>query len=404
MAKRPLIYVPWATEALPADIGDADTFVPENPGYPEQQPNQYKNGWSVTPRTVVKQPHQWVNAWLQQTDLQLLNWYAESFGWIMEIPYAVGAIAYYGGKRWVCKVANTNNQPDLNPALWEEAKYYSDADARADLAYWQARTKEHIDNKNDPHNITYVQISGASTSEIDSWVTALTNAINSHKGLTNNPHNVTYDQLNILPKTGGTFSGQVGMLRYVGAQGDLIQHVSSTFAMHANGSHLGIDRVRHLPVKDGEELLTFDSYEKVRRRNTIKFTPPIPDVSLPLVADIHAKTGSYQCEVNYVADAGISYTDKSGNAQTTVADEPAFGTGGLQIRAGKGQVLSLVNAPTGIIGTVFGILDGVPIAGIGALVQSNVLEYFPPGLELKDLRIWGYPLTPYQIAALGVTS
>ena len=121
MTTRPSLDVLWAQDALPDNIGDADTYVPANPAYPEQKPNQYSAGWSVTGKTVVKQPHQWINSWYQSVDWRLMEWYARNFAWQPEITYAAGAVITVSNLRYVALSANSNKPPATNPAIWARA-------------------------------------------------------------------------------------------------------------------------------------------------------------------------------------------------------------------------------------------------------------------------------------------
>ena len=76
----------------------------------------------------------------------------------------------------------------------------------------------------------------------------------------------------------------------------------------------------------------------------------------------------------YTANAGINYTNRAGVAATTAANEPGFGRGGLQIRSGFAQVLPMPVNASSVDGTVFGILDGIPVVGMGPLTQTNSIS------------------------------
>lgn len=64
----------------------------------------------------------------------------------------------------------------------------------------QTNLTNHINDKNNPHDVTAAQI-GAATSS----------ALNAHISDTNNPHQVTASQVGALPTTGGTLTGALNI-------------------------------------------------------------------------------------------------------------------------------------------------------------------------------------------------
>lgn len=403
---RPQLDEVWANQAAPEDIGDADSFVPTNPEYPEQVENQYTAGWFVSPDDdLVKQPHQWVNSWQQSVDWQLQNWYGAGFGWAQEVTYKPGAVAYEGSTRYIAKVENTGLQPTLNPDTWEPAAFHTETEA--DQGYTRVKTKQdtHEARRDNPHEVDTEDVDGYTKAQIDQKVEEELADANNHINDKGDPHEVTPAQLEVLPETGGAFTGQIAMLRMKFGAGGGIRRVGSDFEIYdqeSSGARLGLDNSSRVAKLNGEELLTETNYGKMRQRNAYKFSVPSADIHLPLYANINGYNSSFG-GVSYESTAPVTYTDRDGVEQTAPVGVPGFGSQGLEIRPGAGQVLSSPVSPTGIQGTVFGILDGVPVVGQGALNQSNLLEYFPPGTSLSDLRVWLYPLTPQQISALGAT-
>ena len=402
MNNRPELPVLWAEWALPEDIGDADVFIPENPAYPEQSANQYTTGWYVSPGDpLVKQPHQWINAWYQAVDWQLRRWGQESFGWSPEIEYPQSAIAHEAGKRYIAKQANTGKRPSTSPGDWVEAAFAEADEAYAAYQALMSALTAHIQNKGDPHDVHAHQFGGSTKSEIDAQVAAQQSAADSHKAHRGNPHGVTPAQAGTLPATGGTFTGPVAMVTMVMGQGGQVRMTGQGFELLADPTRFGINVSTREATLNGEVMLRLGNYRALRQRNAWKFRVPEADIHFPLTSDLHMRSSMFNGPT-YTANAGITYTNRAGVAATTAANEPGFGRGGLQIRPGFAQVLPMPVDTSTIDGTVFGILDGVPVVGMGPLTQTNILEFFPPGLELKDVRIWFYRLTAYQVAALGV--
>lgn len=405
MANRPILPYLWASESRPTDIGDADVFVPSNPVYPEQQPNQYTVGWSVPDATVVKQPHHWMNSWYQSVDYVFTMQRSGELGWDSAVHFRQGATCLHGGKRYTAQVSNLSKRPDINPTIWFEARFglSSAAEVQATLSQINSTIDLHVKNYSNPHATSWNGFFGgigSSKSQIDSQVTAEANSINTHKADKGNPHNLTCAQVNVLPVTGGTFTGQVGMLRALWAGAESIRRNGALFELANNGNSMGIDKVAW---KDGEEMLTESNFHNVRMRNSIKFSVPTPAIHLALVCDVNAYTASGP-GIEYLSTGTIEYTNKSGVVSTAAVSEPAFGVHGLELRTGKGQKINVVGAYQGTNGTVFGILDGVPILADVTLDKTNLLDYFPLGTAIKDIRLWNQPLTAYQKAALGVTT
>lgn len=407
MEKRPLFRGYWAQDALSEDIGDADVYIPTNPVYPEQAPEQYATGWYVTPDDdQVKQPHQWNNAWLQSTDWQLRNWYIGRSTWHPELVYVRGAVAYVEGRRYIAASENKGVEPTANPLVWETAAFHTKSEMDSGYNSTNKKYTDHEKRRDNPHGVTYTDVDGYSKKQIDDLVKAEQADVDSHVGSTSDPHKVTPAQLNTLPTSGGAFTGAVSLLRMVFGAGGEIRRLSDGFEFYIldnGGARFGIHTKTKEAQLNGEPMLTDANYEKIRQRNAWKFVVPSADVHLPLSSGIHGYNSSFG-GVEYLSTAEIQYIDKSGTAQVAAPGYPGFGKLGLELRAGTGQSLVAPVAARSVRGTVFGVLDGLPVIGVGPLNQSNLLEYFPAGTALRDLRVWLYELTPYQIAALGVNA
>ncbi|UOT58052.1 tail fiber protein [Aeromonas phage ZPAH14] len=404
MAKRPLLYDVWAQNALPEDIGDADVYVPQNPEYPDPQPNQYTVGWTVPGTMDVKQPHQWVNSWYQSIDYTLTMQRTGELGWDKDVQYRAGAIVAYGDKRYTALLFNINKQPDTNPTLWQESEFgmKSAAEVKLKLQHITATIDSHLNDTSDPHKVNWSNFFngvGASAEQIDELISNATKNIDDHKADKNNPHGLTCAQVNVLEAAvGGTFTGAVSMLRMIRASGEAIKVQGPCFEMHAGGNSLGVKK--GAACKDSEEAVAFKNYRAMKVRNNWRFPVPTPAIHLALGSGLHAYQSS-GTGIEYLSTGTIEYTDKSGAVQTAAINEPAFGNLGLELRPDKGQQLNLAGAYTGTTGTVAGIVDDTMLLADVLLDKTNVLEYFPTGTAIRDIRIWNQPLTAYQRAALG---
>lgn len=422
MTNRVLYTVPWAAEALPEDIGDADSYIPSNPDYPEIQPNQYEEGWTVTPQTVVKQPHQWINSWLYGVDWQIGAMLIQNTSWQPEFNYPVGAIVLHEGVRWVAQTANIGITP-IEGTDWKKAFFgtLTVQEAEDSIGGGAAAVNAHHADKNNPHDTTWEDFDGMPQSEIDAEAADLTSQLDAH--LTDYlGHDITVEQLGTLHKdVGGAYSGQVTMLEW--RQGVMtVRRIADHFEFYHNPTALemGINITDRDTGFNGSEFLTDTNWQDMQMKHNSSFKAPIPDLHLALVCDVNAYSASGN-EINYTSTTAISYTNKSGTASTAAIDEPAFNAAGLVLNGTPvvlipetgeyesaedlmaGQALTPTGAYSGGAGTVSAIVDGIVTVYLGPLNQTNLLAYFPSAVvSIKDIRVWNITLTPYQLAGLGL--
>lgn len=401
MALRPIYQSLWAEAALPEDIGDADTYVPINPNYPEASPNQYNVGWYVSPNAMVKPPHQWWNSWYQSVDWQFMSAYQDNFGWQPEFEYQKGALAYVEGVRYIALTVNIGKNPQTSTTDWTPAKFYTAAEAESDYQARRSKVDGHTGDKRNPHQVSYLSFGGKSKAEIDEAVAGIRVKADTHTLNTDNPHNVTPEQAGTLDRnTGGVFQGQVGMLK-LKVDGGEVRRVSNQFEIClATGQRLGLNTDTKQDQKDGYRLLSDITYPEFRARNEQKFRVPTPDVHLPLSSGLGAFSAPTIGAIEYTSTSQVSYVDKAGVARVAEIDTPGFGADGLKLEANAGQSLIAENLNHVTSGSVFGVVDGVPKVFLGALTDSNLLSYIT-GENIRDLQVWSTELSIYQIAALG---
>lgn len=404
MAFRPTLYYLWADLAPAGDIGDADAFTPTNPSYPERVANQYVTGWYVSPDTVVKQPHQWMNSWLQGIDWRLMSFYNGDVGWDPRVQFAKGAVVRYGDVRYIAKVTSINKRPNENPTEWAESKFGMVSEASILLTYQQtdATLDQHIGNKNNPHGTVWSNFLGgvgASKSAIDTAVAAVDKLLSDHKARVDNPHGVTPAQVGTLPKaTGGTFTGQVSMLRMRLNGGGVIQRRLDNFEIEFKGFTLGI--IGSKAQKDDQDMVTEGNFHSIKMRNNWKFKAPTPALGLPLVSDLgfYSQSGG---TIEYTSSTAISYADRANKAKTAPVNEPGFSVGGLVRAAGVTQAIRPSVSYDAPSGTVTAIVDGALVVKDLKPYKPNLLDYFPGSGVIKDIRVFIPALTPYQRNYLG---
>lgn len=130
--------------------------------------------------------------------------------WRNYVTYKVGSVVRYATITYVSKSdKNTNNQPDTS-SVWEVsigAANYEDTVNH--IRHIEKTIDDHRLGKQDPHDVTPMQAGTYSKEESNTISNNFQQGINSHKADKGNPHKVTYSQLDILPVSGGDFTGQV---------------------------------------------------------------------------------------------------------------------------------------------------------------------------------------------------
>lgn len=423
MTNRVQYTVPWAAEALPEDIGDADSYIPTNPDYPEIQPNQYEEGWSVTPQTVVKQPHQWINSWLYSVDWQIGAMMIQNTSWQPEFNYPIGAVVLHGGFRWVAQTANIGITP-VEGADWKKSVFgvLTLAEAEDLMNTSAADINAHRNDFNNPHQVTWEDFDGMPQSEIDAEAADLTAQLDAHLD-DYLGHSLTPEQTGTLHEgRGGSFTGVVAMHEWHQGPDMMIRRLQDRVEIVeiSTGFAMGINITKGQGEFKGSIFITDTNGHTVQIRNNTKFVPPIPDLHMALVCDVNAYSSS-GADMIYSCPTAISYTNKSGVAVTAAIDEPAFNAAGLILNGTpvtlspdvleEGQVADRIagqsivpnGAYSGASGTVSAIVDGVVTVYTGALNKTNLLEYFPTAAaSIKDIKLWNIILTPYQLAGLGL--
>lgn len=376
MTQRPIYAHIWAENALPADIGDADVYVPENPVYPEQATDQYKAGWYVSPgNDHVKQPHQWLNSWARTSDTAILEYMQRGTAYDSTVTYQVGSYVQEDGVWWKARVAGQLAAPNMTE--WIRIGRTDIKEINLFIAERHATLTTHMARRDAPHEVSPIQIDAYSKTQLDQLVAAVQTDLNSYQMRRDNPHTVTAAQLGVLPTTGGTFTGQVqfALLRLLNNVTVGLQ--SGTFGVACNAASIGIMPTTSVPTASGSELLHERNYRTIRNRHNTKFVAPAPELELPLVRDFNSIQSGFD---------DIEFTGT-----------PTFSSDGLLLV--EGQTLTV--RPRLGNGTQLVTIDGKVSARRGA-IPENLLSAIS-GTRVKDLRLWSTELTDEQCLSLGMT-
>lgn len=399
-SNRPLFIGYWAQDALSADIGDADVYVPTNPVYPEQVDQQYETGWFVSPDEDVKQPHQWMNQWLQNTDYILHSWHISMSTWLPEMEYLAGAVVHLEGKRFIAQRANAGENPLLYPDTWEEAAFYTKKQAEDDLAAHTKDFEDHRDDQSNPHNVHIHQLNGYTKEEIDALEAAQAGDLRSHIDRRDNPHNVTYQQLGILPVSGGNHTGLTGVGRMDFRAGQSVRKTGDSLHLRQGEHKLEVKDDGRCTL-DNSVLVDESNHRSIRHNTSSLFRAPTPDWHLALVSDINSYPSTFG-GVEYKSSNEFMYHDKAGVLQVAEVDTPAFTTGGLVLSPESVQSLTVTFVESG--GTILAEVDGVVRGYAGHMSSQNLLDYFVEfsPKTITNVKVWYGFLSKYQLSSQGL--
>ena len=401
---RPLIPYQWAQFALPADIQDPDTYQPTDPNYPNPKTPQFPTGWLVNPGQKVKQPHEWINYWYNGVDRGLTAHYEVTNLWGAGISYPVGAVTQSGTATYIASAISTDVPPTVGMTTpWVPTQFGggSAANALAGFAAFSAKINNHAAATNNPHMETSESVGGYSKTQIDNAVATINNAAQAHIGRTNNPHAVDYADLGALGAIpGGTFTGQVGMLRMT-VPGMSVEYTAMQLKLVVGANSTGLQSGEVL--KDDQALVHDNNFLPINLKTNPRFVVPTPEIQLPLAIDINLMGTDVVTTTEYTSVAPVSYTDKAGVASTAPINTPAFSREGLVIQAAAGPQLVLSGPNIGMPMTAVATVDGVRTKSTTSVFNNqNVLTYFNATSTIKDICIWYGTLTPEQLATLGV--
>jgi len=380
----------WASGATAATIDpDLDASHPSGHG----GPGKYALGW-----VPEKEPHQWIN-FLYGAQEEAIGKGLSSgiFPRESSVSYKLGALTHSPTTR-VMQVALVN-APTLASHWGDCAAGNSKSVMDAWVSYNTTTMNTHIGKKGptqNAHNTTVGQAGGYTKEEANTKNNVNLLNINNHKANNSNPHQVSYVHLGALSATlGGTFTGTVNMsdIKLTATTG-----VRSTELYTANEG-FGITSVPWLSVT-GQEVLTENSYPRLRNALEPSFALPPEDIFIPLEGSL-SSLSSGNFILNFTRPSTLSYTDRSGASLVAPIDEPAFGVLGMKLSTD--YVLQFIGNMSGAA-TVSFELDGQTKVYSMTMSNDNLRTYLGTVGNVKNLRIWLTPLTTNQKTMLGANN
>ncbi|MBG6243004.1 MAG: hypothetical protein EKE20_14800 [Candidatus Symbiopectobacterium sp. Dall1.0] len=289
MSKRPTINRIWSIN---------NSTSRRNPGN-----NKYGQGW------VAEIPTYQVLNYLQyKTDLTLLSLGERGFfEWGSDINYAKGALVWNEADNtiYISLVASPdkNKSPDKNAKEWSKSSIQI---SRKEFDDAVTKINSHVTmlGHTNPHKLTPKDIDTYSRVEVDSKVKGLADDGAAHIADKNNPHGDTAEKIGAVPKTGGTYTGQIVMgtgkvfLSDSGKEsigllngGNYILNASCMLGIDKNGKAVHVDATGKSSI-----LVDESNYLNAKLQHESSFAVGCPDFYSPLISDLNIYEGAGNCE------------------------------------------------------------------------------------------------------------
>lgn len=372
----------WAVDGVVADP-DLDTTAPPF------KPNRYENiGWEVQ-----KPPEEWQNFLSQISDIKIVEMLVNGvLQWDSSVTYPIGAIASVGGVLYA-KVVNkaTAVSPELADSGWLVASAMKASEYEELMAWIAAHLQDHLQNFN-PHADTMAGLVGGGYEKEETMKFFLDDAdprtIGYHKlQMGAAVHGTTCEQLNILPKSGGTFPELITFLGCVLLEGGskmCFNKSTARLELNLGNTTLSIDTNGDAWVTKGEItswVMTVANYPQMQIRAGFAFALPLPFVRVNLETSINDLEGigwDYLTTDNEVVFDGGLVLDPTGKKDVRI--NKTLGSDGknttLFVRytntantvvtrmADYGPTLAEPTNVYGFLKTIFGITDAKSIRQI----------------------------------------
>ena len=253
------------------------------------------------------------------------------FEWGSDIQYGLNSLVWDETNKtvYISTVGSPNKTlaPSANPTQWVASSIQV---SRASYDEVVSAINSHIaDVTSNPHGLTANMIGAYSKNEIDNIVAQYQAIVKSHVDDKNNPHQVTASQAGAVPSTGGTYSGDVIFAAGIFFDANKVNTITKTGGLFLkNGAgQIGIDDTGVGKVGSGSSLSTIvteDAYPGLKAAQEPSYTAPIPTYALDLIGSININVG-----VGSVDDPSPSFNAAAGNcyfynpttAKTLVSDK-----------------------------------------------------------------------------------
>lgn len=221
------------------------------------------------------------------------------FEWGNDIAYLKGAIAWDETNSivYVSTVANPNKtlKPSSNLTQWAPSSVQI---TRTEYDVIVSKTNNHIsDVTSNPHKVTAALIGAYTVAQIDALVAQYNALVKAHVDDKNNPHGVTALNVGAVPSTGGTYTGAVTfqqLIYFDAAKTQQIYNTGGLFLKNGIGI-LGVDTAGVGWVgttSSRSKILTEALYLTLKQEQEAIYAAPSPNFQIPFIGSTNLLLGS----------------------------------------------------------------------------------------------------------------
>lgn len=391
------------------------------------------------------------------------------FEWGSDIQYGLGSIVWneLDKKIYISTVGSPDKTkaPSANLSQWSPSSIQI---PRASYDVIVAAISAHIaDVTSNPHKLTAGMLNAYNKSEIDALVASYRALVSAHAADKNNPHNLTALQIGAVPSTGGTYTGDVtfngglyfdsGKVNQISKSGGLFLQ-SGNFVLGLNASGVAVAGT----ASSQSPIVTEQTFPTLKAAQEPKYAAPSPNIQMNLMGDINIQIGngsndaswdtqfatsgtlilpansvaqqiSYAGNTGNIADVTMAVDIQQNNQTSGVFEFYGVGFGGMRIFVrGDGSIsvitpnVSRLSSPTAVLtdrathrivvrkvpSSLKLYVDGALVAvtnettsnmqlnGSVVTVQAGGPGAGYTGCNISNLRIWAQGLTDSQISTL----
>lgn len=261
----------------------------------KRQPDlvDYEIGWTEQIPT-----YQVLN-WLQYRTDKALRALAERGApqWGADVAYKQNAVAWDDTNNviYIALVDDPNTMlpPSQNPDEWIPSVIQFSIAENENLSQ---ELTDHINNHNNPHQVTAHQIGSLTKNEIDALKSGSDETLDAHINDTGNPHGTTATDIGAVATTGGAYTGNVDFLAKLLIQSAAEIFVDATATQLKRGDRsIGFDTGKtHPQYNRGAEsfdIVTSENVAGYSKDSMREAWSPNPDFEMRLKEDINIQHG-----------------------------------------------------------------------------------------------------------------
>lgn len=221
------------------------------------------------------------------------------FEWGTDVQYKLGSLAWdeTDGKIYVSTVGEPSRatKPSANPTQWAASSIQI---TRLDYDTVVSAITAHIaDVTGNPHKLTAGRLDAYNKNQTDAILQQYLTEVKNHVDDKNNPHQTTAAAIGAVPAAGGTYSGDVtfeGSVFFNAAQKKKVNTTGGLF-LESDAGQIGITDAG-VPVAGPSgatsPLILEKNFAEFKRQNQNQYATPLPSFKANLIRDINMQIGS----------------------------------------------------------------------------------------------------------------